>query len=176
MNDEKEVVLNEQWYLAEYIDETGFYVKVKHRKIERYAFYLRFIGKWFMPCKKCQVRIKKLLQTSELHISADKATVHFLQRVDEDKNEIFYEFGLPFIRSVWLYTWKPCSNCQGKLAMIMKDLTSLIIGNEGYEHPVELNVKNEDDDHSFETLENRVATEEEKKRLGDKWVYQEIEG
>jgi len=175
MNEKNKIVLKEQWYTAEYVDkESGHYVKTKYRKVERYAFFLRFIGEWFHPCKKCQARIKKVLQTVELHISTDKATVHFLQRVDEDENELYYEFGLPFVQSVWLYTWKPCRDCQKTLRETMQNLGSLIIGNDKYEHPVELNVRNETDDDSYQTLDEHSATEEEKKQIADNWVYEEI--
>jgi len=175
---EKEIVLKEQWYTAEHIDrESGHYIKTKYRKVEEYAFYLRFIGNWFHPCKKCQGHLKKLLQTVELHISTDKATIHFLQRINEDENELYYEFGLPFVQSVWLYTWKPCKDCQNNLRKLMQTASSLIIGNDKYEHPVEFNMKNatSSDDDSYVTLDEHPATEEEKKRIGDNWLYEEVE-
>ncbi len=52
--------------------------------------------------------------------------------------------------------------------------TTLTIGNKDYEHPIELQRKNEDDDNSFETVEKHKVTEDEKERIGEHWNRQPI--
>lgn len=177
---EKEVSLNQEFFFAEYIDkeskwpENGTYVKIKYRKVEQYSFYLRFVSKWFFPCAKDQAKIKNIIENYPLHISTDKATIHFLQIVNKKQTELYYEFGFPWVNQLIMFTFRPCVKCQKIIAEILRDSSTFIIGNDKYEHPIELNKKNEDDDKSFETIEKHAATKEEIERIGEHWIYERI--
>ena len=176
---QKEVVLNQEFLFAEYINseksiETPEYIKVKYRKVEQYSFYLRFVGQWFFPCANDQAKIKDLIENSELHISTDRATIHFLQIVNKEENGLIYEFGFPWVNQLIMYTFRPCQKCQKQLAKTLKESSTFIIGNDKYEHPIELNKKNENDDKSFETIEKHIATKEEIERIGEHWLYERI--
>jgi hypothetical protein len=160
MSDEnKEVFLNQEFFIAEYVDDENYFVKVKFRKVERWAFYLRFVSEWFFPCTKDQIKLKDLFFNTELRLSIDSTTVTFAQVVK--RNKIQYRFVMPFISTLPFYEFIPCPECQKQLARILQKSTILTIGNKDYEHPVELNRKNEDDDQSFETISKRKATKEE---------------
>jgi hypothetical protein len=79
--------LEEKWLIWEYVDDTGNYVKTKYREIEEYSFYLRFIGKWFTPCKECQQKLKELLLNSEDMILGNKSyepPIEFRRRIVTD--------------------------------------------------------------------------------------------
>lgn len=161
MNDErKEVFLNQQFFLAKYVDDEGFYVKVKFRKVEQWAFYLRFVSQWFTPCIKDQLKLKELIFNTELKLSINSTTITFAQVITS--NKIQYQFIMPFISTLPFYEFTPCLDCQKQLSQILNESTLLTIGNKDYEHPVELNRKNEDDDKSFETVEKHKATVKEK--------------
>ena len=176
---EKEVVLNQEFLFAEYIDseksiKTPDYIKVKYRKIEQYSFYLRFVGKWFYPCSKDQAKIKEIIENYPLHISTDRATIHFLQQVNKEGTALYYEFGFPWVDQLIMFTFKPCVKCQKNIAETLKESSTFIIGNDKYEHPIELNKKNEQDDKSMVTVEKHLATKEEINRIGEHWLYERI--
>ena len=60
----------------------------------------------------------------------------------------------------------PCRQCQQKLKKMMANGT-WILGNKDYEPMIELNnTKDDIDEDSWETLEERKATEEELERIG----------
>jgi len=60
----------------------------------------------------------------------------------------------------------PCSECQKELKGMMS-FGFWILGNKGYEPAIELNnTKDEIDDDSWQTLDERKATPEELKRIG----------
>jgi len=110
--------LTEKWYVWEYVDDTGRYVKVKYRQVEEFSFWLRFIRRWFTPCPECQRRLKQLL------LEAD----------------------------------------------------DMILGNKEYEPPVEFRRRLVTDDDSYETLEERPATPEDRRRLGKYGKKRAVEG
>lgn len=56
----KENILSEKWYIWEYINDEGNYVKTKYRKVEKFHFYLRFLQEHFNPCPECQKVLKEL--------------------------------------------------------------------------------------------------------------------
>ncbi|MHA1267929.1 MAG: hypothetical protein ACTSRS_22085 [Candidatus Helarchaeota archaeon] len=89
------VELEEKWFVWEYVDDTGRYVKTKYREVEEYSFYLRFAGKWFTPCKECQRRLKQLLAESDDIILGNKdyePPVEFRRRkVTDDESWIMLE-------------------------------------------------------------------------------------
>lgn len=173
---EKEVFLNQVFYKAEYIDEEGFYIELKYRKVEQWAFYLRFIGKWFVPCEKDQHKLKRLILNAQLRLSADNAKVGFAQTIKVIKliEKLEYSFVLPFIYALPYYEFKPCKDCQEILATAINESSTLTIGNKDYEHPVELQRKNEDDDKSYQTTVKHKATKEEKETVGDRWNKERI--
>lgn len=168
-------VLSVEYFFGENIDREGEppqYVKVKYRRVEQYKFFLRFLGKEFIPCVDDQSKLKELLLNVELHISTQRATIHFLQKIKN--NKIAYAFGLPFLNSVILYEFSPCTECQKEIRELLQTAESLIIGNDKYEHPVELNRRIMDDDKTFFTVEKHPATQEELKSVGNFWLYENI--
>jgi len=60
----KENILSEKWYIWEYIDDEGNYVKAKYRKVENFHFYLRFLQEHFNPCPECQKKLKQIKDKS----------------------------------------------------------------------------------------------------------------
>ena len=64
---------------TEFIDsETEEYVKSKGVQEQQYAFYLRFLGSWFTPCKHCQEKIdKKMVSTDEFRIGDGRSPIEF---------------------------------------------------------------------------------------------------
>jgi hypothetical protein len=161
-NENEEVYLNQEFFVSEYIDDENFYVQVKYRKVEQWAFYLRLIGKWYFPCEKDQKKLKDLFLNSELRISTDNTRIGFNQEVNGDKIE--YTFTLPFIHALPFYDFKPCAKCQKQIRSLITESMTLTIGNKDYSYPVELSRKNEDDDKSFETIEKHKATPLEKEQ------------
>lgn len=157
-----EDIIREQKLIFEEITEEGLYRKSTGRKIEQIGFYLRFIGEHFIPCAKCQRRLLRIFKTGNLHLSRDKNEVHLIR-------DNFYEFGLPFIKEgVWLYTFKPCKECQKVLKKTIDEVQNLTIGNNSYAYPVELWKKYEIDDDSWKEVEKRKPTVEEEERFKDK--------
>ncbi len=59
---EQTPVLRETWFTAETIDKDGNYEKLKARKVEQLSFFIRPLGEWFIPCRDCQVKLKKMMQ------------------------------------------------------------------------------------------------------------------
>jgi len=81
--------LTEKWYIWEYIDDEGNYVKTKYREVEEISFYLRFINKWFTPCKECQRKLKELILNAEDMILGNKdyePPVELRRRIVTDDN------------------------------------------------------------------------------------------
>ncbi len=173
MSDENvEIFLNQEFFISKYIDDENYYVEVKYRKVEQWAFYLRFISGWYHPCFKCQKRLKELVLNAQLRVSVESARVDFAQIVKANKIE--YRFVLPFISALPWYEFKPCPECQKGIADLIKNATVLTIGNKDYEHPVELSRKNEDDDKSFQCVVKHKATNEEKERVGTRWIKKQL--
>jgi len=59
--------LREKKFIFEAIDfekEPPEYYKTKGREVDRIAFYLRFLSKWFIPCKKCQEELRRMVATA----------------------------------------------------------------------------------------------------------------
>lgn len=161
----EKIFLNVKYFVGEYIDDEGFYVKTKYRKVEQWAFYLRFIGQWFFPCVKCQHKVKSLLFCTEIRLSPDNTRIGFAQNVDESKNKIDYTFVMPFIHMLPFYEFKPCPECQKVLRQTILESTTITLGNKDYMYPVELSRKNEDDDNSYKTVAKHKATKEEKEQF-----------
>lgn len=176
---ENEAVLNQKFFFAEYIDrepdnpKQPEYIKIKYRKIEQYSFYLRFLGKWYIPCEKDQATLKDYFLNAELNISQQTATINFNQNIT--KNKIHYTFNMRFIGNLITWQFKPCPKCQQTLRQLMLEADSITIGNEKYEHPIEFNRRIVDDDKTFFTVEkHHPPTANEIKAIGDRWIYEEI--
>ena len=73
-----------------------------------------------------------------------------------------YSFYLRFLGK-W---FTPCEECQRRIKKLMLESDDMILGNRSYEPPVEFRRRLVTDDNSYQTLEERPATEEDKKRLG----------
>lgn len=175
MNEErKEIYLNQEFYVAEYLEmEKGNYVKTKYTKIEQWAFYLRFIGEWFYPCKKDQLKLKEILLNAQISIDQTNAKIGFNQMLNKKEDKLIYSFTLPFVHTLPYYDFEPCAECQKVLAQTMQDSEILTIGNKDYAYPVELNRKNADQD-DYQTVIDRQPTPEEKKRIGDRWIRRQL--
>lgn len=166
--------LTQQFFTAEYIDmENGNYVKVKYRKVEQYAFFMRFVHEWFHPCVVDQLKLKKLFNTNEIRIYPSNAKIGFSQAVNKKGNNFIYSFILPFISALPFYEFTPCKDCQKEISEILRTANSITISNKEYEYPVEFNMRYEYDDGSFETIIDRPPTAEEK-RIGERWQRHEI--
>lgn len=171
---EEEVFLNQEFYKATYIDDENFYVEVKYRKVEQWAFYLRCIGKWYYPCMDCQRKLKGLLLNAQWSLNPETAKLGLNQNVNKKRNTLYYTFTMPFINQLPYYEFKPCVKCQKQIHTLVEESTTLTIGNKDYEHPVELQRKNEDDDKSFETVAKHKATPEEREHIGERWNRKSI--
>lgn len=171
-----EKFLTQRFLIAEYLDmENGNYVKTKYRRIEQYAFYMRFASEWFFPCVKDQQKLKELFTNNEIRLLPSNANVGFSQTVNEKGNKMVYAFVLPFINALPFYKFTPCAECQEELALILKNVESITIGNKEYAFPVEFNKRYADDDKSFQTVEDRPPTDVEKNRIGDRWIRKELD-
>jgi hypothetical protein len=169
-----EKFLTQRFLVAEYLDmENGNYVKTKYRRIEQYAFFLKFTGEWFYPCVEDQQKLKELITNHEIRLLPDNAHVGFSQTVNKKGNKMIYSFVLPFINQLPFYEFQPCTECQKEIAMILKNVESITIGNKDYAYPVEFNKRYADDDN-FLTVEDRPPTEDERKRIGECWVRKEL--
>jgi len=149
-------------------DELPNYVKIQHREIETYSFFLRFIKKKFVPCKKCQPKLKTVLFESDINWHPERMAVALYQQMADDKRT--FTFGLGFVSNgLSIYEWKPCKECQAEISSLLDDATELFVGNSEYMPPVELSMKYELDEQSWKEVEKRPATEEEKERLKNNW-------
>jgi len=62
----KENILSEKWFIWEYINDEGNYVKCKYRKVEAFHFYLRFLQEHFNPCPECQKKLMEIKNKSRM--------------------------------------------------------------------------------------------------------------
>jgi hypothetical protein len=60
--------MKERKFVFEQVDEDGNYVKSEGVERVYYGFWLRFASRHFIPCQKCQERLEKILEESELHL------------------------------------------------------------------------------------------------------------
>lgn len=67
----EEIELRVEPFVEELI-EGDQYVKYEGAKVEKWGFYLRFIGKWFIPCEEDQLKLKKLVFGSDKLIIGNK--------------------------------------------------------------------------------------------------------
>jgi len=160
----KSYILREEPLIFEMVDEEGFYIKSKGRKIEQVGFYLRFCGQHFIPCITCQKQLLQKLSIKNLHFSKETSEIHLIKT----RAEKCFEFGLPFIKEgAWLYTFRPCRACQKNLKKTIAEAKNWTIGNKDYEYPVEFWRKYEIDDDAWQKLEKHKATKEEQERFKD---------
>lgn len=138
----------------------GIYVKSRGAEVERIAFWLRFIHDHFIPCKSCQKQIKNAFEHNPWRIA--KGTMNITMQGDMAGG---FEFIIPFID----YTFEPCEHCQKRLREIIRRTSEFTIGNKDYYPPIELWRKYDIDDDSWEEIERRPSTEEEKERLKNQW-------
>lgn len=168
---EPKIFLREEAYESEMLSgETKKYVKSETKKIEQYGFFIRLIHEHFIPCQKCQLEIKTILQTKNLYFHRERNHVILSQFVSYEGKRT-YEFELPFVAQEGLYpfTWKSCLKCQKEVAKLFDEADQITIGNKDYLEPVELWMKFEIDDNAWKTVEERPSTQEEQERLEKSW-------
>jgi hypothetical protein len=144
------------------------YVRVEHKEIETYSFFLRFIKQKFTPCNACQPTLKTVLFESDINWHPARMSVALYQQIVDGVRT--FTFGLEFVSNgLSIFEWKPCKSCQKEIADILDSANNLFIGNEEYMPPVELSMKYELDEQSWRDIEKRLATLEEKERLKKNW-------
>ena len=84
----KENILSEKWYIWEYINDEGQYIKCKYRKVEKFHFYLRFLQEHFNPCPECQKKLKELKVKGNMILGNKtyEPPVEFTYKYDIDDN------------------------------------------------------------------------------------------
>ena len=83
-----------------------------------------------------------------------------------------YSFYLRFLGE-W---FTPCETCQRRIKKLLLESDDLILGNRSYKPPVEFRRRLVTDDDSYETLEERPATPEDRRRLGKYGKKRAVEG
>lgn len=164
------VLRREEWQSESLSGPNKDYVRDETQKIETYGFFLRFIREQFEPCEDCQTEVLQMLRTKPLNFSAETMHISFHQcLVSEETNEIYFEFGFPFLVAM-IQRWTPCPKCQQTLTNLIENAEQLHIGNNEFAEPVELWMKYALDEDHWKEVERRSSTPEEQESLKKTWV------